>query len=78
MSNFNEYLIHCYLYYELNCPVIYDYDFNKLKDLISKEDLKAARCIKEYPKEIIEEAEKRKKEFLRDLQREVDWVREQK
>ena len=55
-EDLNDYLMHCYLYYELNTPVIYDYDFDKLckdllekwdsishsyKELISKSDLKA-------------------------------------
>lgn len=51
-----DYLIHCYLYYELDTPIIYDYDFDKLcqdilnkwdsinhsyKDFVSQDDLKA-------------------------------------
>ncbi len=92
-EDLNDYLMHCYLYYELNTPVIYDYDFDKLckdllekwdsinhsyKELISKSDLKAGTgySIKEYPKEIIEEAESRKKIFFQELEHEVEVARE--
>lgn len=52
----NDYFVHCYLYYKLNCPVIHDYDFDLLckgilakwdtishphKDIVSKKDLAA-------------------------------------
>jgi len=92
-EDLNDYLTHCYLYYELNNPIIYDYDFDRLckdllekwdninhsyKKLISKPDLKAGTGynIKEYPKEIIEEAERRKKIFLKELQHEVEIAKD--
>jgi len=88
-QDLTDYLVHCYLYYELNTPVIYDYDFDKLckdilakwdtiihkyKDLVKVDDLKAGTgySIKRYPKDIIEDAERRKKIFLQDLKEEVD------
>lgn len=55
-ENLNDYFVHCYLYYKLNCPIIYDHDFDVLckkilarwdtishphKDIVSKKDLKA-------------------------------------
>lgn len=55
-EDLNDYLLHCYLYYKLNNPIIYDHDFDQLckalvekwdsinhsyKKLISLEDLKA-------------------------------------
>jgi len=55
-EDLNDYLLHCYLYYNLNNPIIYDHDFDQLckalvekwdsinhsyKKLISLEDLKA-------------------------------------
>jgi len=92
-QDLTDYLIHCYLYYELNSPIIYDYDFDLLckillekwdninhpyKDLVSKQDLKAGTgySIKEYPKEVIEEAERRKKIFIQELQHEVEVAKE--
>ena len=39
-QDLTDYLVHCYLYYELNNPIIYDYDFDKLcKDLLNKWDM---------------------------------------
>jgi hypothetical protein len=73
-ENTKLYLIHCYLYYVLNSPVVSDSEFDLLcknlleedsdHPLISKEDLRAGTgySIKEYPKEIIEQAEKLLKE----------------
>ena len=64
------YLIHSYLYYKLNEPVISDTEYDMLckellnsgveHPLISKEDLAAGTgySIAEYPSEIIKEAEK--------------------
>ena len=92
-EDLNDYLIHCYLYYELNNPIIYDYDFDQLckeilkkwdtlthphKDLVSKKDLQAGTgySIKEYPQDIIEEAERRKKIFLQELQEAVENAKE--
>lgn len=48
------------------------------KELVSYDDLKAGTGygIKEYPNEIIEDAEKRLKVFLQDLQHEVDIAKE--
>lgn len=55
-QDLNDYFVHCYLYYELNCPVIHDHDFDVLckkilakwdtishphKDIVSKKDLAA-------------------------------------
>ena len=38
-EDLNDYLIHCYLYYELNNPVIYDHDFDLLcKEILEKWD----------------------------------------
>lgn len=67
-EDLKNYLIHCYLYYVLNAPIISDTAFDKLckklldsgvkSDLVSENDLKAGTgySIKEYPPEIIEEA----------------------
>ena len=87
-EDFNDYLIHSYLYYKLDTPIIFDYDFDllcktilskwktlnhKYKHLVKVEDLKAGTGynITKYPKDIIEEAERRKEIFLSDLQSEV-------
>ena len=84
-----DYLIHCYLYYELDTPIIYDYDFDKLcqdllekwdsinhsyKDFVSQDDLKAGTgySIQRYPRAIVEEAKRRKRIFLQELQQAVD------
>ena len=87
-----DYFVHCYLYYKLDTPVIYDYDFDLLckslldrwdsithsyKELISKDNLKAGTGFSiTYPPEIIEEAERRKKIFLQELEHEVEVARE--
>ncbi|KPK10625.1 MAG: hypothetical protein AMJ56_07595 [Anaerolineae bacterium SG8_19] len=64
------YLIHSYLYYIMNTPVISDSEYDKLckrlldsgaeHELISREDLAAGTgySIKEYPADIIAEARK--------------------
>jgi hypothetical protein len=92
--DFTDYLVHCYLYYESNNPVIYDYDFDQLcktllskwdkvthkyKDLVNLADLKAGTGynIKKYPKDIIEDAERRKEIFLKELKVEVDRIKEE-
>jgi UDP-N-acetylglucosamine transferase subunit ALG13 len=92
-EDLNDYLLHCYLYYKLNNPIIYDYDFDNLcntlvekwdsinhsyKKLVSLEDLKAGTgySITDYPKEIIEEAERRKAIFIQELQHEVEVAKE--
>jgi len=92
-GDLNDYLVHCYLYYKLDTPIIYDYDFDMLckeilekwdsinhsyKKLISKSDLQAGTgySITEYPQEIIEEAESRKKIFLQELEHEVEVAKE--
>jgi hypothetical protein len=92
-ENLTDYLIHCYLYYKLNNPIIYDYDFDELckdllsrwdsishsyKDFVSYDDLKAGTgySITEYPKDVIEEAERRKKIFLQELQHEIEIAKE--
>jgi hypothetical protein len=68
-KDIESYLIHCYLYYALNSPVISDTEFDALckklldsgaeHELVSKSDLRAGTgySIKEYPAEIIEKAE---------------------
>lgn len=93
-KDLTDYLVHCYLYYELNNPIIYDYDFDQLckellekwdrlthkyKDLVKVADLKAGTgySIKKYPKDIIEDAERRQKIFLEELKQEVDRVKEE-
>ncbi len=92
-EDLNDYLIHCYLYYELNNPVIYDHDFDLLckeilekwdtlthphKHVVNKDDLKAGTGyhIKEYPPDIIEAANRRKKIFLEELRHEVEVAKE--
>jgi hypothetical protein len=93
-EDLTEYLVHCYLYYKLNNPIIYDHDFDMLcktilekwdtlthpnKDLVSKADLEAGTgySIENYPKEIIEDAERRKKIFLEELKAEVEWAKKE-
>ena len=92
-KSLTSYLIHCYLYYIKNSPIIYDEQFDKIcksildkwkdithpyKELVSYDDLKAGTGygIKEYPSEIIEEAEKRLEVFFQELQHEVDIAKE--
>jgi hypothetical protein len=92
-KSLTSYLVHCYLYYIKNSPIIYDEQFDNIcksildkwkdithsyKELVSYDDLKAGTGygIKEYPNEIVEDAEKRLKIFLQDLQHEVDIAKE--
>lgn len=68
-DDLKEYLIHCYLYYKLNSPVISDSEFDRLckklldsgisSELVSEEDLRAGTgySIKEYPEEVVKAAE---------------------
>lgn len=83
-----EYLIHSYLYYKLDSPVISDAQFDKLcKDLldsgvedplVSREDLAAGTgySIKEYPEDIIAAAnkllEQESKQDVVDTYREIE------